>query len=220
MIPGPRDWPGRDHPQPIAYLGPDEFVGAVPKAGNRRGRRALAQRRAGATPLVRGGTVLDRFTQLHRVREWRPFELTRLDRKIITSIITSGDARSPHLLLACDQGTATTTENHERDVGPARPIVEARAQRYEIRLQGHLGARWAEWFDGLSLSNESDGTTLISGLVADQAALHGLLQKVRDLGVPLVSVTQADLTTSTTKEKRHDRHWTERQERSESRWTQ
>ena len=70
------------------------------------------------------------------------------------------------------------------------------ANRYEIRLQGHLGSRWADWFDGLSLSNESDGTTVISGLVADQAALHGLLQKVRDLGVPLISVTQTNLTTS------------------------
>ncbi len=64
------------------------------------------------------------------------------------------------------------------------------AKPYEIRVQGHLGARWAAWFDGLSLSNESDGTTLIAGPVADQAALHGLLQKVRDTGLPLVSVTQ------------------------------
>ena len=62
--------------------------------------------------------------------------------------------------------------------------------RYEIRLKGHLGSRWAAWFDGLSLSNESDGTTTIRGPVADQAALHGLLQKVRDLGLPLISVTQ------------------------------
>ena len=62
--------------------------------------------------------------------------------------------------------------------------------RYEIRLRGHLASRWAAWFDGLSLSNESDGTTVIGGPVADQAALHGLLQKVRDLGLPLVSVTQ------------------------------
>jgi hypothetical protein len=61
---------------------------------------------------------------------------------------------------------------------------------YEIRIQGHLGARWAAWFDGLSLRNETDGTTLIAGPVADQAALHGLLQKVRDTGLPLVSVTQ------------------------------
>ena len=62
--------------------------------------------------------------------------------------------------------------------------------RYEIRLRGHLDSRWAAWFDGLSLSNESDGTTIIGGPVVDQAALHGLLQKVRDLGLPLVSVTQ------------------------------
>jgi hypothetical protein len=61
---------------------------------------------------------------------------------------------------------------------------------YEIRIQGHLGARWAAWFDGLSLTNEPDGTTVIFGPVADQAALHGLLQKVRDTGLALVSVTQ------------------------------
>ncbi len=64
--------------------------------------------------------------------------------------------------------------------------------RYEIRLRGHLDSRWAAWFDGLSLTNESDGTTILYGLVADQAALHGLLQKVRDLGLPLVSVTQVE----------------------------
>ncbi len=62
--------------------------------------------------------------------------------------------------------------------------------RYEIRLRGHLEPRWAAWFDGLSLTNESDGTTVIYGPVVDQAALYGLLQKVRDLGLPLVSVTQ------------------------------
>jgi hypothetical protein len=66
------------------------------------------------------------------------------------------------------------------------------AGRYEIRLKGHLDSRWAAWFDGLSLTNESDGSTLIHGPVADQAALHGLLQKVRDVGLPLVSVTQID----------------------------
>ena len=62
--------------------------------------------------------------------------------------------------------------------------------RYEIRLKGHLDSRWAAWFDGLSLTSESDGTTIINGSVVDQAALYGLLQKVRDLGLPLVSVTQ------------------------------
>ena len=64
--------------------------------------------------------------------------------------------------------------------------------RYEIRLQGHLHSRWADWFDGMTLTNSSDGTTVIHGRVADQAALHGLLQKVRDIGLPLVSVTALD----------------------------
>ena len=67
------------------------------------------------------------------------------------------------------------------------------AGRYEIRLTGHLDARWAAWFDGLTIRQESDGTTVISGQVPDQAALHGLLQRVRDLGLPLISVTQVDI---------------------------
>ena len=66
------------------------------------------------------------------------------------------------------------------------------AGRYEIRLTGHLDARWTAWFDGLTVSYESDGTTVISGPIADQAALHGLLQRVRDLGLPLVSVRQVE----------------------------
>jgi hypothetical protein len=61
---------------------------------------------------------------------------------------------------------------------------------YEIRIKGHLHARWATWFDGLSLRHESDGTTTIHGPIVDQAALHGLLTRVRDTGLPLVSVTQ------------------------------
>jgi hypothetical protein len=64
--------------------------------------------------------------------------------------------------------------------------------QYEIRVKGHLAARWADWFDGLSLTQESDGTTVIRGAVIDQAALHGLLSKVRDLGLPLIAVTQID----------------------------
>ena len=62
--------------------------------------------------------------------------------------------------------------------------------QYDIRVKGHLDARWAAWFGGLTLTNDIDGTTVIHGPVVDQAALHGLLQKLRDLGVPLVSVTQ------------------------------
>ena len=63
--------------------------------------------------------------------------------------------------------------------------------RYEIRVKGHLDARWAAWFDGLTLTRGSDGTTTICGPVADQAALHGVLQKIRDLGLPLISVNYA-----------------------------
>ena len=67
---------------------------------------------------------------------------------------------------------------------------------YEIRLKGRLDARWAAWFDGLGLTHEGAGTTVIHGPVADQAALHGLLNKVRDLGLPLVSVTRVGPTGS------------------------
>ena len=64
--------------------------------------------------------------------------------------------------------------------------------RYVIRVKGHLEARWTSWFDGMSLATEPDGTTTIHGPVVDQAALHGLLQKLRDVGVPLISLTQVD----------------------------
>ena len=77
---------------------------------------------------------------------------------------------------------------------PARPDTRHEPGDYEIRLSGHLAARWAGWFDGLSLRHERDGTTVIHGSVVDQAALHGLLTKVRDLGLPLISVTQVDPT--------------------------
>ena len=63
---------------------------------------------------------------------------------------------------------------------------------YEIRLKGHLDSRSASWFDGLAITNENGGTTLIQGSVVDQAALYGLLQKIRDMGLPLVSVTQVE----------------------------
>jgi hypothetical protein len=64
--------------------------------------------------------------------------------------------------------------------------------QYEIRLKGHLHSRWAAWFDGLAIAHGSDGTTIIHGPVADQAALYGLLQKTRDLGLPLISVNHVD----------------------------
>jgi hypothetical protein len=81
-------------------------------------------------------------------------------------------------------------ETHAPQEGPHQ------AGEYEIRLRGHLASRWSDWFDGLTLTRESDGTTLLRGAVVDQAALHGLLQKVRDTGLPLVAVTpvEPDLT--------------------------
>ena len=78
---------------------------------------------------------------------------------------------------------------NEPHASPDEPPSPA---HYELRIQGHLDTRWAAWFDGLSLTHESDGTTVIRGPVVDQAALHGLLTKVRDLGLPLIAVTQLD----------------------------
>jgi len=73
------------------------------------------------------------------------------------------------------------------------------ATRYQIRLKGHLDSRWADWLGGMSLTHTGDGTTVVTGPVADQAALHGLLQKLRDMGVTLVSVNQTTGDPSTEK---------------------
>jgi hypothetical protein len=59
---------------------------------------------------------------------------------------------------------------------------------YQIRIKGQLGPQWADWFGGLTITPEDNGDTLLTGPVTDQAALHGILKKVRDLGLPLVSV--------------------------------
>ena len=65
-----------------------------------------------------------------------------------------------------------------------RPMV------YQIRVEGHLGPRWTEWFGGMTITLEGNGVTLLTGPVEDQAALHGLLKKVRDLGMPLISASR------------------------------
>ena len=63
---------------------------------------------------------------------------------------------------------------------------------YEIRIKGHLESRWADRFEGLTITLEENGNTLLTGPVADQAALHGLLKKIRDLGMPLISVSPVE----------------------------
>ena len=68
---------------------------------------------------------------------------------------------------------------------PRQPMV------YQIRIQGHLGSEWTDWFEGLTITLEDNGETLVTGPVVDQAALHGLLRKVRDLGMPLLAVNRA-----------------------------
>jgi hypothetical protein len=67
---------------------------------------------------------------------------------------------------------------------PDQPLV------YQIMIKGHLDHQWTDWFEGLTITLDDDGNTLLSGPVVDQAALHGLLKKVRDLGMPLVSVNR------------------------------
>lgn len=69
---------------------------------------------------------------------------------------------------------------------PCHPTV------YQIRLEDHLGSQWTDWFGGLTITQEENGETLLTGPVVDQAALHGLLKKVRDLGLSLVSVVRVE----------------------------
>jgi hypothetical protein len=67
------------------------------------------------------------------------------------------------------------------NTGPSQPVI------YQIRIRGHLGRQWTDWFEGMAITLADNGDSLLTGQVVDQAALHGLLKKVRDLGLPLVS---------------------------------
>ena len=78
----------------------------------------------------------------------------------------------------------SNTPKHTND--PDQPII------YQIRLKGHLDDRWTDWFAGLTITQEEDGNMVLTGLLVDQAALHGLLKKVRDLGLPLVSINRLE----------------------------
>ena len=73
------------------------------------------------------------------------------------------------------------------------PVAPRReASDYELRIEGHLAERWSTWFDGLAVIHKDDGTTVLRGVVVDQAALHGLLARVRDLGATLISLAPVD----------------------------
>jgi hypothetical protein len=75
------------------------------------------------------------------------------------------------------------TNDNQSKIDPGQPMG------YQIRIKGHLGRQWTDWFDGLAITLEPSGDTLLTGAVVDQAALHALLRTVRDLGMPLVSVS-------------------------------
>ena len=95
-------------------------------------------------------------------------------------------------------GRSVTTPH--RTPTPARGPTAADtdpAPQYEIRVVGRLATRWSAWFEGLTVAANEDGTTVIRGPLVDQAALHGLIQKLRDVGIPLISLTQLPLNAST-----------------------
>ena len=79
-------------------------------------------------------------------------------------------------------------------IDPSQPMV------YQMRIKGHLSHQWTDWFEGLTITLEEDGNTLLTGPVIDQAALHGLLKKVRDLGIPLLSVNRVKPSQSDTQD--------------------
>jgi hypothetical protein len=70
----------------------------------------------------------------------------------------------------------------DQKTNPSQPMI------YQIRIKGHLGSEWTDWFEGLTITREDNGDTLLTGPVVDQAALHGLLKKIRDLGMTLISI--------------------------------
>jgi hypothetical protein len=78
-------------------------------------------------------------------------------------------------------------DKHNQKANPGQPMI------YQIRIKGHLDQQWTDWFEGLVITLEENGDTLLTGPVVDQAALHGLLKKVRDLGMPLLSVDPVKL---------------------------
>jgi hypothetical protein len=86
------------------------------------------------------------------------------------------------MVVAGDNRYRIMASTRNLNPDPRQPMV------YQIRIKGHLGHQWTEWFEGLTITLEENGDTLLTGPVVDQAALHGVLRKVRDVGLPLISV--------------------------------
>jgi hypothetical protein len=101
-------------------------------------------------------------------------------------VVTTAHHVASYVAIHQESDPRRSTMSGDVAAGPDSP------RRYEVRLKGRLRPRWAAWFDGLSLVNEEGGTTVLQGEVVDEAALHGLLRKVRDSGLPLLSVTRIE----------------------------
>ncbi len=102
---------------------------------------------------------------------------------------SSGQRLAPQLsssVMADHNGFRVMSNELKPKTDPNQAIV------YQIRIKGHLGREWTDWFGDLTITLEDNGNTLLTGPVIDQAALHGLLRKVRDLGMPLVSVNSVE----------------------------
>jgi hypothetical protein len=88
--------------------------------------------------------------------------------------------------MSVHNGYRLMSDKLDPKTDPSHPTV------YQIRLEDHLGSQWTDWFEGLTITQEENGETLLTGPVVDQAALYGLLRKVRDLGMPLLSVVRVE----------------------------
>ena len=103
--------------------------------------------------------------------------------------MNEGDNLHSDVELHSQRGMCTENSMSERQISPEDQDAPG---LYEIRIKGHLENRWVDWFAGLTITLETSGTTRLRGPVADQAALHGLLRRVRDLGLPLISVIRIE----------------------------